>query len=256
MDQAAQAVYEFLWDEYCDWYLELSKPTLQGEASDARRRGTRQTLVRVLEAVLRLAHPIMPFITEEIWQRLAPLAGVSGETIIHQPYPQAEAGREDPAAEADIDWLQRFILGIRRIRGEMDIPPGKPLPVLLQNAAEADRERLARHRDALDFLARLESVHVLEAGEEAPESALALVDQLEIRVPMAGLIDRDAELARIDKERDRITADLARTEGKLGNESFVNRAPAEVVQRERDKLAEARAALERLDEQRARIEQL
>ena len=256
MDQAAQAIYEFFWDEYCDWYLELSKPVLQGDATADQRRGTRQTLVRVLEAVLRLAHPIMPFITEEIWQRLAPLAGKSGDTIMTEPFPVAEPGREDPAAEADIRWLQRFILGIRRIRGEMDIPPGKPLPVLLQNSSASDRERLERHRPALDFLARLESVKVLEAGETAPESALALVDQLEIRVPMAGLIDRDAELARIDRERDKLTRDYDRTRNKLDNESFVNRAPAEVVQRERDKLADMKGALDRLAEQRQRIERL
>ena len=256
MDQAAQAIYEFTWDEYCDWYLELSKPTLQGNGDPARVRGTRQTLVRVLEALLRLAHPIMPFITEEIWQRVAPLTGVDGETIMTRPFPVAEAGREDPAAEAEIDWMQRFILGIRRIRGEMDIAPGKPLPVLLQNASDLDRQRLERHRAELDFLARLESVTVLEAGEDAPESALALVDELEVRVPMAGLIDKEAERARLDKERRRLADDLARTEGKLANEAFVSRAPADVVQRERDKLAEGRSALARIDEQVARIERL
>ncbi len=256
MDQAAQAIYEFTWDEYCDWYLELSKPALQGDVDAARARGTRRTLVRVLEALLRLAHPIMPFITEEIWQRVAPLAGASGETIMDQPYPIAEAGREDPEAEAEIDWMQRFILGIRRIRGEMDIAPGKRLPVMLQNASATDLERLERHRGALDFLARLESVEVLEAGAEAPESALALVDQLEIRVPMAGLIDKDAELTRLGKEQKRLQDEIARTEGKLANESFVNRAPADVVGREREKLEEARSALARIEEQIQRIEAL
>jgi len=256
MDQAAQAIYEFIWDEYCDWYLELAKPVLQGEASDAARRGTRQTLVRVLEATLRLAHPIMPFITEEIWQRVAPLAGDATGTLIRQDFPVPEPRQEDAEAETDIAWLQRFILGIRRIRGEMDIAPGQPLPVLLQNADAIDQERLQRHRQALDFLARLESINVLEADEEAPESALALVDHLEIRVPMAGLIDKEAELTRLDKERKRLADDLTRTEGKLANDNFLNRAPAEVVQRERDKLSEARSALERLDEQRARIERL
>ncbi len=256
MDQAAQAIYEFTWDEYCDWYLELSKPALQGDVDPARARGTRRTLVRVLEALLRLAHPMMPFITEEIWQRVAPLAGASGETIMNQPYPVAEASKEDPEAEAEIDWMQRFILGIRRIRGEMDIPPGKRLPVILQNASATDLHRLQQHRSALDFLARLESVEVLRAGEEAPESALALVDQLEIRVPMAGLIDKEAELARLGKEQSRLTDDIARTEGKLSNEAFVSRAPAQVVEREREKLAEAQAALERIEEQITKIQAL
>ncbi len=256
MDQAAQAVYEFTWDEYCDWYLELSKPALQGDVSAERARGTRRTLVRVLEALLRLAHPMMPYITEEIWQRAAPLAGVSGQTIMNQPYPIAESGREDPDAEAEIDWVQRFILGIRRIRGEMDIAPGKRLPVILQNASADDLERLERHRSALDFLARLESVEVLEPGAEAPESALALVDQLEIRVPMAGLIDKDAELARLAKEQKRLAEEIKRTEGKLANDSFVSRAPADVVEREREKLAEAQSALERINEQAAKISTL
>ncbi|MEX0375239.1 valine--tRNA ligase [Spiribacter pallidus] len=256
MDQAAQAIYEFIWDEYCDWYLELSKPALQDAGDDAAARGTRRTLVTVLEAVLRLAHPIMPFVTEAIWQRVAPLAGVSGETVMTQPFPVAEPAREDPEAEAEIDWLQRFILGIRRIRGEMDIAPGKPLPVLLGNASAQDLDRLERHRAALDFLGRLESVTVLDAADNAPESALALVDQLEIRVPMAGLIDKDAELTRLEKERSRLAGDIQRTEGKLGNERFVTRAPADVVQKERDKLAEAQTALGRIEDQINRIARL
>ncbi|MDR9432908.1 MAG: valine--tRNA ligase [Spiribacter sp.] len=256
MDIAAQAIYEFLWDEYCDWYLELCKPVLQGEIHSDRQRGTRHTLVTVLEAVLRLAHPIMPFITEEIWQRLAPLAGVRGETIMKQPFPCADPNREDASAEAEIDWLQRFILGIRRIRGEMDIAPAKRLPVLLQNASALDQQRVEHHREALDFLARLTSITWLEPDEQAPESALALVDRLEIRVPMAGLIDKAAELTRLAKERSRLAADLTRTEGKLGNANFVDRAPAEVVKREREKLEQARSAIAQLDEQYARIETL
>ncbi|PWG62808.1 valine--tRNA ligase [Sediminicurvatus halobius] len=254
MDLAAQALYEFLWDEYCDWYLELSKPVLQGEADAATRRGTRRTLVRVLEAVLRLAHPFMPFITEEIWQRVAPLAGRRGESIMRAPFPEPDPSREDAAAEAEIAWLQRFILGVRRIRGEMNISPTRPLPLLLQNASAADRERIARHREALDFLARLESLRTLEPGESAPESALALVDELELRVPMAGLIDKQAELERLAKERSRVARDLERTEGKLANDRFVERAPEAVVQKERDKLADLRATLARLDEQTRRIE--
>jgi len=254
MDQAAQAIYEFLWDEYCDWYLELSKPTLQGDADPKHQIGTRRTLVAVLEAVLRLAHPVMPFITEEIWQRLAPLAGVNGDTIMTQPFPIPQPERDDAEAEAEVEWLKRFILGIRRIRGEMDIAPGKRLPVLLKYANDLDKARLERHGLALDFLARLESVDVLDDDSEAPESALALVDALEIRVPMAGLIDKDAELARLEKERKRLADELNRIEGKLNNEAFVSRAPSAVVEREREKLTETRSALERIDAQYARIE--
>ncbi len=256
LDLAAQAIYEFTWDEYCDWYLELSKPALQGDADTPQARGTRYTLVRVLEGLLRLLHPIMPFITEAIWQRVAPVAGLSGQTIMTQAFPIADPERIDTDAETEIDWLQRFILGIRRIRGEMDIAPGKRLPVILQNADDADRRRVERHRAALDFLGRLESIDFLGPDDQAPESALALVDTLEIRVPMAGLIDRDAELARLQKARTRLADDLARTGGKLNNAAFVEKAPAQVVQRERDKQAETESALARIDEQIRRVERL
>ncbi|HKJ95110.1 MAG TPA: class I tRNA ligase family protein, partial [Gammaproteobacteria bacterium] len=256
LDRASQALYEFIWDEYCDWYLELSKPVLQQSDDPAQRRGTRRTLVRVLEAVLRLAHPFMPFVTEEIWQRVAPLAGRTGETIMHQPFPQPDASREDAEAEAEVTWMQSFILGVRRIRGEMNIAPGKPLPVLLSRTNASDRRRLADNRWFLDFLARLESVTVLEDGQQAPDSALSLVGEMELRVPMAGLIDKDAELARLEKERARLARELERTEGKLANEGFVSKAPEAVVRKERDKLAEAQSALARLDQQVERIRSL
>ena len=256
LDLAAQAIYEFTWDEYCDWYLELSKPALQGAADTPEARGTRYTLIRVLEGLLRLIHPIMPFITEAIWQRVAPVAGLKGDTIMTQAFPIADPDRIDTEAEAEIDWLQRFILGIRRIRGEMDIPPSRRLPVLLHNAGDVDRQRIERHRAALDFLGRFESIRFLEPDETAPESALALVDALEIRVPMAGLIDKEAERARLAKSRERLAGDLQRIRGKLDNAAFVERAPGEVVQREREKLAETESALARIDEQIARVEAL
>ncbi|MGD8709478.1 MAG: valine--tRNA ligase [Ectothiorhodospiraceae bacterium] len=254
MDHAAQALYEFIWDEYCDWYLELSKPVLQHSGDPAELRGTRRTLVRVLEAVLRLAHPLMPFVTEEIWQRVAPLAGVQGETVMLRPYPEPENDKVDAEAEAEVAWLQSFILGVRRIRGEMNIAPNRALPVLLANASAKDRERVERNRWFLDFLARLESVDILDSRDEAPESALALVGEMELLVPMAGLIDKEAELARLDKERRRLSQDLERTGKKLGNESFVSKAPEAVVQKERDKLAELESALAKLDEQYRKVE--
>ncbi|MFB4202462.1 Valine--tRNA ligase [wastewater metagenome] len=254
LDLAAQALYEFIWDEYCDWYLELSKPVLQN-AGEAERRGTRRTLVRVLEAVLRLAHPFMPFITEEIWQRVAPLAGVEGETIMRQPYPAPETAREDSEAEAEIAWVQQVILGVRRIRGEMNISPNRALPVLLVNASETDRARVARHRDYLAALARLESVDFV-ARDDAPESAIALIGEMELLVPMAGLIDKAAELARLDKERGRLAKDHERVSAKLANENFVSRAPESVVQKERDRLAELESALARLNEQYERVERI
>jgi len=256
LDLASQAVYEFIWDEYCDWYLELSKPVLQHAEDPAALRGTRRTLVRVLEAVLRVIHPLMPFVSEDIWQRIAPLAGAGGETIMRRPYPMPDAERQDHEAEAEVAWLQAFILAVRRIRGEMNIAPNKAVPVVLANSSNADRERVERYRWFLDFLARLESLTILGAGDEAPESALALAGDMEVRVPMAGLIDKDAELARLAKERSRLAKEVERTQGKLANENFVNKAPEDVVQKERDKLTEQQDALQRLEDQYRRIEAL
>ncbi|WP_332762799.1 valine--tRNA ligase [Pseudomonas koreensis] len=256
-DLAAQALYEFIWNQYCDWYLELSKPVLWDEnAPVERQRGTRRTLVRVLEVALRLAHPFMPFITEEIWQRIAPLAGIQGKTIMLQPWPVANEERIDPAAEDDIEWLKELMLGTRNIRGEMNIGPGKPLPIFLKNVSAEDQRRLSENEALLKKLARLESITVLSAGEEAPLSATALVGEMEVLVPMAGLIDKAAELARLDKEILRLQGEVQRVGGKLANAGFVDKAPAEVIDKERAKLAEAEQALGKLAEQHARIASL
>ncbi|GHD28103.1 valine--tRNA ligase [Parahalioglobus pacificus] len=254
-DLASQAMYEFVWNEYCDWYLELSKPVLwDDEASDAAKRGTRRTLIRVLEASLRMMHPLMPFITEEIWQTVAPLAGKTGDTIMLQPYPVADESAVDNAANADIEWLKQVIVGVRTIRGEMNIPPGKALDIMLSNGDDNDKDRMTIHAPALRKLAKLESITWLENTESAPVSATALVGNLEILVPMAGLIDKDAELARLGKEIEKLGKDLSRIEGKLSNASFVDKAPAEVVAKEREKLAEQQAAMEKLREQEQRIQ--
>jgi len=256
-DLAAQAIYEFTWSEFCDWYLELAKPVLTGaHASDAAKRGTRQTLVQTLETLLRLAHPFMPFITEEIWQKVAPLAGVTGDTIMLAPYPVADPGTADPDAVAEVQWVQQFILGVRRIKGEMNIPPGKPLPVLIANASAQDRQWIDLARPYLDFLARTESITVLDDEAAAPESAMALVGDMKLLIPMAGLIDKDAELARLEKEITRLRADIARIEGKLGNPSFVDKAPATVVAKERERLADQSAALAQLLAQQTKIASL
>ncbi|MEQ1528299.1 MAG: valine--tRNA ligase [Methylococcales bacterium] len=254
-DLAAQALYEFTWNEYCDWYLELAKVSLQSD-DEALQRGTRKTLLTVLETVLRLAHPIMPFITEEIWQRIAPLAGISGETIMLQPYPAADESRIDTKAVADTQWLMNFILGVRRIRGEMNIAPGKPLPVLLQNGSAADQQSLNNNQLYLQKLGRLESITWLNADDAAPESAIALVGDMQILIPMAGVIDKDAELTRLGKEIQKINNDLPRVEGKLNNPAFVDKAPAEVIDKEKAKLAEMRSALHNLEQQLAKIQAL
>ncbi|WP_339907296.1 valine--tRNA ligase, partial [Pseudomonas guineae] len=253
-DLAAHALYEFIWDEYCAWYLELVKPVLWDEnASIERQRGTRRTLIRVLEVALRLAHPFMPFITEEIWQRIKAQAGVAGETIMLQAWPVANDSRIDAAAEDDIEWVKQLMLGLRQIRGEMKISMAKRIDIILQNASAEDLRRLADNAPLLNKLAKLESVRVLEAGEEAPMSATALVGDMQVLVPMAGLIDKDAELARLDKEIARLDGEVKRVGGKLANEGFVAKAPAEVLDKERAKLAEAEQALGKMVEQRGKI---
>ncbi|MEO1871199.1 valine--tRNA ligase [Cobetia amphilecti] len=258
-DHASQALYEFIWNEYCDWYLELSKPVLWDDnASIEAKRGTRRTLVRALETILRLIHPMMPFISEEIWQRIAPHAGkpVEGESIMSQAWPQAEADRIDEQAIRDIEWLKGIIIAIRNVRGELNLSPAKPLEVFLQNGAAGDAERLEANRLFLSKLARLESITFLAAGDEAPMSAIQRVGELEVLVPMAGLIDKEAELKRIDKEHEKQQKVITGLENKLGNEKFVGRAPADVVEKERAKLADAQAELALLESQRVKIEAL
>ncbi|HEX4894866.1 MAG TPA: valine--tRNA ligase [Solimonas sp.] len=253
-DLLSQSLYQFIWNEYCDWYLELSKPALQsGDA--AAQRGTRRTLVRVLETALRLLHPLMPFITEEVWQRIAPLAGKQGPSIMLQPYPVAQPEKIDEAAEADIEWLKAFILGVRQIRGEMDIAPGKVLPLLLQNAATADRQRVERLLPSIQFLARVEAPRLLAEGETAPESATALLGGMSLLVPMAGLIDKDAELGRLAKQIAKLEKDLAATETRLGNPNF-GKAPEAVQQQTRAQADKQRQDLAALRSQEQRIRAL
>ncbi len=253
-DLASHTLYEFIWNEYCDWYLELSKPALNDEAATVEaKRGTRRTLVRVLEAVLRLAHPIMPFITEEIWQRIAPLAGKQGDSIMLQPYPQSDSSRQDDAVAADIEWLKGVIVAVRNIRGEMNISPAKRIPVLLRGTSADDQRRMNDNRQFLISLAKLESLEWFDGGE-APMSATQLVGEMEVLVPMAGLIDKTAELARLDKELDRLGKEIGRLQGKLGNEKFTAKAPAEVVEKEQEKLRDAQGSQSRLSEQRQAIE--
>ena len=253
-DLLAQVLYQFVWNEYCDWYLELAKPALQS-GNEVQQRGTRRTLVRVLETSLRLLHPLMPFITEEVRDRIAPLAAAAGDTIMHQPYPRADASRIDEAAEADVEWLKAFILGIRQIRGEMDIAPGKPLPLLLQNATAADADRTQRMRVAIEFLARVEDPMFLESDEVAPESAVALLGQMKLLVPIKGLIDKDAELARLSRQIAKVEADLAKGEVQISNPNF-GKAPEHVQDGARQRVAKQRADLEALRVQEDRIRAL
>ncbi len=239
-DLAAQALYEFTWNDYCDWYLELSKPLLAASAEPRQARGTRRTLLGVLETVLRLAHPFIPFITEEIWQRVAPLAGRAGATIMLAPYPQAELSLLDEAASADIEWLKQVIVAVRNIRGELNIAPGRQLSLLARNGSDEDRRRMAEHRDLLHALAKLGSSSWLDGGE-APPSAAQVVGQLELLVPLAGLIDVTAERGRLTRESDKLGKEVERLAAKLDNPGFTAKAPSEVVAKERARLAEISA---------------
>ena len=251
-DIAAQTAYEFTWNQFCDWYLELTKPVLNSEDSTpAQKRGTRHTLINMLESMLRLLHPFMPFITEEIWQKVAPLSAVKDETqsIMVQPFPTQDTALQDDQVLADIEWVKRFIVGIRNIRGEMDISPNKPLNAKLRNVSDEDRRRIDTARVFIDRLARLESIDILAEGEQAPPSATAIVGDMEILIPMAGLIDKDAELARLSKAIDKTEKDLSRVQGKLANEKFVSNAPDAVIEKERSKLDEAEKQLSKLKEQ-------
>jgi valyl-tRNA synthetase len=257
LDLVAQAIYEFTWHEFCDWYLELSKPVLQSDSSSAEaRRGTRRTLIGILEGLLRLLHPIMPFVTEEIWQQVAPRAGIDAPTIMLQPYPQPATAEADEHAVADIEWLRKFILGVRQIRGEMDIPPGKPLPVILENASAADQRRAAEHVSLLERVGRVESVTLLADGEEPPAAATALLDETRLLVPMKGMIDVEAERKRLGKQMDKLQADLGRARSKLDNPNFVNNAPADVVTQEKQRAADFERQVAQLSEQLEKLDEL
>ena len=253
-DLASKELYEFIWNDYCDWYIELSKPVIYSDdASANQKRGTRRTLIRVLEAWLRLLHPIMPFITEELWQKVAPLAGKQGDTIMLQPYPQPEAGKIDESAIEELEWTKQFIMGVRQIRSEMDIKPGKPLPVICQNGSKVDQQRIDDNRDLLIALAKLESIDWLKSGESAPESATSLVGDMRLLIPLTGLIDKDAELQRLQKKMQKLEQEIKRLQGKLNNDKFVANAPEDVVNREKEKLADAQSALASLQAQADRI---
>jgi len=260
-DLAAQALYDFVWNEYCDWYLELSKPVLWDENGDPQlQKGTRRTLVRVLEATLRLAHPMLPFITEEIWQNIAPLAGVelnpAGDTIMLQRYPEADSSQVDQDALADIEWLKAVIIGVRNIRGEMNISPAKALPIYMTKGGDNDQRRMQDNHQFLSKLANLESITWLDNPEDAPLCATALAGDLEILVPMAGIIDVDAELARLDREIEKNALEAKKLSGKLSNAKFVDNAPAEVVAKERQKLNEFESSLTQLQDKRKVISEM
>jgi valyl-tRNA synthetase len=256
-DLAAQAVYDFVWHEYCDWYLELSKVVLQDtHASADAKRGTRHTLVNVLETLLRTLHPLTPFITEEIWQRVAPLAGKKGETIMLEPFPRPSGAVSTDVVD-EVEWVKAVITAVRTIRSERDIPPLKPLPVWFAEGSPKEKEWWARnHVRYLKPLARAEEVHWLAAGQAAPESAMALVGKMKVLVPLGSLIDKNAELARLTKEIEKCQKELDKARGKLANQDFVGRAPAHVVEQEKFRVQQFEQALAKLQAQKAQVSAL
>ncbi|MGF1708936.1 valine--tRNA ligase [Enterovibrio baiacu] len=257
LDMAANTLYEFIWNQFCDWYLELTKPVLW-KGTEAQQQATRYTLITVLEKTLRLAHPVLPYITESIWQSVKPLvegidAADFGETIMLQALPQYDEAQFDANALADIEWVKAFITSIRNLRAEYDIAPSKALDVMLKAADEKDVARLEANTKVLASLAKLEGVRVLTADEETPACATALVGKSTLMIPMAGLIDKDAELARLDKEIAKTEGEIKRIAGKLGNQGFVAKAPEAVVEAERAKLDGYNETLVKLEEQKATI---
>jgi len=251
-DLSAQAIYEFTWDEYCDWYLELSKVTLTGaDASDAAKRGTLYTLLNVLETLLRLMHPFTPFITEEIWQRVAPLLNKTAQTIMLQAFPQTGEITIDNEAMTEMEWAKSFILGVRRIRSERDIAPGKALAVQVKGGSKTERNWLAANRHYITTLAKTASItEVTQADDDA---VIALAGEMTIIVPLADLIDPKAEAARLEKELTRLRNERDRLSAKLANSDFTDKAPSQVVQKERDRLVETAAGIEKQEEQYQRI---
>ncbi len=256
-DLVSQTLHEFIWNEYCDWYVELSKPVLwDEEASPEAAQATRFVLISILEQSLRLLHPFMPFITEEVWQKIAPLIGNKGESIMIESYPRFEQGNIDGEAEEHIEWIKGVIVAIRNIRGEMDVSPAKSIKVFLRNGSEDDNAKLDNYRPYLQKLAKLESIEWMTAEQEAPAAATGLYQDLEILVPLAGLIDVDAERARLAKEIAKLEGGLKSVSAKLANAKFVDNAPEAVVAKERDKQEQMTQALQSLQAKQDQLEAL
>lgn len=249
-DLASQSIYDFIWNEYCDWYVELVKPVLNDESvSDERKAEIRRVLLSVLEVALRLTHPIMPFITEEIWQTLAPMLGQAGESIMLVPFPVADDERIDEQAENDMAWLQSLIGAVRNIRGEMKLGNAVRLPVLLQGVTDEERASLARIESQFKALAKVEMLTIVSDDDEIPLSSQALIGSLKVLVPMKGLIDPTAELNRLNKVREKLQAQADAISKKLSNEGFIAKAPAQVVEAEKAKLAELEGQIREIEKQ-------
>jgi len=257
LDVAAAALYEFTWNDFCDWYLELSKAVLQSEkSSEAQKRGARLTLIDTLEQLLRTLHPLAPFITDEIWMRVRDHAGVTGETVMRSPFPKTEELPADADAEREMSWVRAFILGLRQIRGEMDIAPTRRIDVLLRGPDALDHRYLERNRGLLERLAGIGTLGMLEPGQAGPIAAVALLGTLEILVPMAGLIDPQAEMERLSRRQRKTDNDIDKLQAKLSDQKFAANAPPEVVAKDTQRLAELQLETGQLAAQAARVRAL
>ena len=254
-DLCANAIYEFTWNQFCDWYLELTKPVF-ANGNAAQIRAASQTLVHVLEKLLRLAHPLIPFITEEIWQKVKGFVGITADSIMLQPFPKVEENGFDPEAEAELEWLKEVIVAVRNIRAESNIAPSKGLDLLFRNLSAENAKILEKQTALLKAMAKLDNVQVLAANETAPLAVAKLVGNAELLVPMAGFINKEAELARLTKEIEKYQNEVKRIENKLSNEAFVAKAPEAVIAKEREKQAEYQSGLEKIQEQYKAIEAL
>jgi len=256
-DYAAQAIYEFTWNEYCDWYLELSKPVLTNpESSTALLLGTRLTLLQVLEQLLRLSHPIIPFISEEIWQQIAPLLEIKQKSIMNSQYPEVDKAQLNPTAEKEIVWLQKMVISIRNIRGEMNISPNKPIPLILTKGTSDDQQCLNKHQAMLLTLAKLSKIEWLPTDQAQPASATAIVGELELLIPIADLIDQQAEINRLSKEIEKLEKDLQKSQQKLDNPNYIKKAPQEIVDKERDRMQSLDSKLSKLKKQLTNIQNI
>ncbi|HEY5781119.1 MAG TPA: valine--tRNA ligase [Lysobacter sp.] len=253
-DLLAQSLYEFAWNDFCDWFVELAKPALNGDDA-AAADSTRHTLLYVLERLLSLLHPLIPFVTEELWLAVAPRLGLAETTLMLRPYPQAGdfAGQDYAAAETDIEWLKAMVTSLRKIRSELNVAPSKTVPLLLADASAADRDRATRFDSQLRFLTRLEAIEVLADAHAAPAAATAVVGELKLLVPLEGLVDLSAESTRLDKELKRVEGEIAKCHNKLASETFVANAPPAVVEQERKRLADWNLQREALAAQRAKL---
>lgn len=256
-DLLANTLYEFVWHEYCDWYLELSKPVLQDEnALSAMKRGTRRTLIHILDQILKLLHPLMPFITEEIWHRTTKFTNENGNTIMLSSYPQVDAQFINETIEEELDWLKAAIQAIRTIRSEMSISPAKQIPLNIRHVTPGLKERFEKYQQTFKALSKVTHIHYLEPDEQVPVSATTVLGDIELLIPMADLIDKEAELSRLAKELAKLEKDIDLAQGKLNNPKFADKAPADIIAKEQEKLAQALVAKEKLIEHKTRIETL